>query len=157
MNTGTFYILCITETWLDDTVFNHEVECQGYTLFRNDRNRHGGGVAIYAKDNLDVILKQDFNLDGIESLWIEITKINLIDSLLVCAMYRPPNSDQQYYDNMINVITKAAASEKEMIILGDFNYDYKLDETLCNNPMKYVEDLFSLQQLILDKTRVVPK
>jgi hypothetical protein len=35
---------------------------------------------------------------------------------------------------MINVITKAAARKKEMIILGDFIYEYKFDETLCNNP-----------------------
>ena len=41
-------ILTLSKTWLDDTVLDGEivpVEC-GYSLFRRDRNRHGGGVAI---------------------------------------------------------------------------------------------------------------
>jgi len=40
--------LTLSETWLDDTVPDDEVfsvEC-GYSLFRHDRNQHGGGVAI---------------------------------------------------------------------------------------------------------------
>jgi hypothetical protein len=156
LHSGKIDVLCITETWLDETIFGHEVDCQGYTLFRNDRNRHGGGVAIYVKDGHDVILRQDLTDNEIESVWVEMKKIEIIDSLLVCAIYRPPSSSHVYYENMINVITKAASNNKEMIILGDFNYDYKLDESLSNNPVKYIEDLFSLRQLILDKTRVTP-
>ena len=36
----------ITETWLDGTVNNTEVNIDGYLLERNYRNREGGGVYI---------------------------------------------------------------------------------------------------------------
>jgi exonuclease III len=43
-------IICLTETWLDNTVTDTEVELNGYKLYRKDRNitnKCGGGLAIY--------------------------------------------------------------------------------------------------------------
>ena len=34
-------ILCITESKLDSSVMNAEVNINGYSIFRNDRNRNG--------------------------------------------------------------------------------------------------------------------
>ena len=37
----------VTETWFDDSiVLLYVVILQNYDVFRNDRNRHGGGVMI---------------------------------------------------------------------------------------------------------------
>ena len=47
-------IFGINETKLDDSIDNAEVHIQGYNLYRKDRNRLGGGVAIYARDALNV-------------------------------------------------------------------------------------------------------
>ena len=44
--------IIITETHLDDTIDSREIDIAGYQLFRKDRNRSGGGVAIYIKDEL---------------------------------------------------------------------------------------------------------
>ena len=41
-------IVCIVESWLDGTILDKELSLPGYKLYRWDRNRHGGGVAIYA-------------------------------------------------------------------------------------------------------------
>ena len=41
------HILCISETWLDNEISDSEVSIGNYDLVRLDRNRHGGGVAIY--------------------------------------------------------------------------------------------------------------
>ena len=41
--------ICISETWLDDSITNAEIDLPGYTIERNDRNRHGGGVCLYIR------------------------------------------------------------------------------------------------------------
>ena len=46
-------IICVNETWLDNTVNNHEVELNGYDLVRKDRNRHGGGVAMFIRSMIN--------------------------------------------------------------------------------------------------------
>ena len=44
--------ICITETWLDNTVFDSEIQIAGYDIRRKDRSRHGGGVCIYIRSDL---------------------------------------------------------------------------------------------------------
>ena len=45
-------VLGITETKLDNTVNNEEVEVDGYNLIWSDRNRNGGGIASYIKTSI---------------------------------------------------------------------------------------------------------
>ena len=44
--------ICITETWLNNTVFDSEIQIAGYDIRREDRSRHGGGVCIYIRSDL---------------------------------------------------------------------------------------------------------
>jgi len=60
----------LTETWLDDTISDHEILPSEYSLYRWDRNRHGGGVAI--SNNIRCCQKPDFSSGEIESLWVEL-------------------------------------------------------------------------------------
>ena len=41
------HIICITKTKTDSTIDNSHIEVDDYVAVRNDRNRHGGGVAMY--------------------------------------------------------------------------------------------------------------
>ena len=43
-------ILSINETRLDDTINDGLIHLNGYDVLRKDRNRMGGGVAIYFRD-----------------------------------------------------------------------------------------------------------
>ena len=47
-------VFTINETRLDESIGNVEVNIQGYNLWRKDRCRYGGGVAIYTRDTLNV-------------------------------------------------------------------------------------------------------
>ena len=40
-------ILVFSETWLNDSVHDKEIEVNDYNVFRCDRLQKGGGVAIY--------------------------------------------------------------------------------------------------------------
>ena len=45
-------IVCLVETWLCSDVLDNEVLIPNYSTVRLDRNRHGGGVAMYIHDNV---------------------------------------------------------------------------------------------------------
>ena len=48
-----FTVVYLTETWLDNSIDNVIVQVNGYAdLFRMDRNRHGGGVLAYVKNDI---------------------------------------------------------------------------------------------------------
>ena len=45
-------ILALSKTWLDTSVVDAELTVKGHSLYRKDRNQHGGGVAVYLKSSL---------------------------------------------------------------------------------------------------------
>ena len=45
-------VLAITEKWLDKMIADSEVCPNGYNIYRNDRNRKGGGVAFIVSNQL---------------------------------------------------------------------------------------------------------
>ena len=149
-----FDVFCLTETWLHDDILDCMLEIDGYIMFRKDRQfSKGGGEIIYVKEDLRPILKTELNCSDVESLWVEI-KIPKLSSYLIGCMYRQPKATNQYYNAMLDNIEKALSINENIILLGDLNYDYKLDQNLCNNPVYYIECLFDLTQMITSPTRV---
>ena len=65
-------IIAFTETWLDDTIVDGEIAVQCYSVYRKDRNRHGGGIAVYVVDRLKVTRRNDLKMDDIELIWLEL-------------------------------------------------------------------------------------
>ena len=46
------HIIAVTETWPDSTISDKELMVPGYQITRGDRDRHGGGIALYVQDHL---------------------------------------------------------------------------------------------------------
>ena len=46
------HILAINETKLDETIADSLLGVEGYALHREDRKRHGGGVAVYVRNSI---------------------------------------------------------------------------------------------------------
>ena len=67
-------VFTINETRLDESISNVEVNIQGYNLWRKDRCRYGGGVAIYTRDILNVKEMSSFAPENIEAVCLEIIK-----------------------------------------------------------------------------------
>ena len=44
------HIVCVVETWLSPDITDNELQISGYQLVRLDRNRNGGGIAMYVSD-----------------------------------------------------------------------------------------------------------
>ena len=55
---------------------------------------------------------------------------------------------------MLNNFENVLAKNKEIVILGDLNINYILDENLCENQARFIKTLLRCKQLILEPTRV---
>ena len=64
-------IVCVTETWLDDSVMDSKIELSGYVVQRKDRERSGGGVCMYIRSHLAVNPRPELSTHQLETLWIE--------------------------------------------------------------------------------------
>ena len=73
-------------------------------------------------------------------------------SLLICFVYRPPNSRSSWNDQLKIYLENCTQYCKEIMILGDFNMnlmDSKVEKRWMQNFSK-----FSFSQLITEPTRV---
>ena len=85
------------ETKLSPDILDSEFLPEGYKCWRNDRNRHGGGVIVIHKDDLKVT-KVNVKVKS-EVLAVKI-ECQGKKPLIMCAAYRPPNNDRQYMDQL---------------------------------------------------------
>ena len=82
-------VLGITESKLDGSVTSAEVNINGYSIIRNDKNRNGGGVACYMRNDLCVNIKNIFS-NSIKYVFFEIL-IPKVKPITFGIFYRPPN------------------------------------------------------------------
>ena len=70
-------VLMITETKLDDSFPEQQFYIEGFNIpFRLDRNRHGGGLLLYIRNNINAVLLKSYVFpDNIEAFFIEILSI----------------------------------------------------------------------------------
>ena len=91
-------VVGLTETKLDATVLDVEVNIEGYELIRSDRNRHGGRVACCIKNDTAFRSRGGF-FNEIENLFFDIL-LPKTKPILVAIIYRPPNqSNIRYYQH----------------------------------------------------------
>ena len=82
-------VIGLTETKLDATVLDDEVNIDDYELIRSDRSRHGGGVAYFIKNDVAFTSRGGFS-NEIENLFFDIL-LPKTKPILVGILYRPPN------------------------------------------------------------------
>lgn len=113
-------LLCITETHLDDNITFSDLLLDNYAQpFRKDRNCMGGGILVYCNDNLYSKRRADLESPNLETIWIEIQLKGMI--LLICAVYRPPNTKDSFWENFSYAIEQAYETSNNIIIAGDIN------------------------------------
>ena len=160
-------VLGITETKLDDTINNEEIKIDGYNLLRSDRNRNGGGVACYIKNNIAYNRKPSLS-ENIENVTLDIL-LPKSKPITVGIIYRPP-SQNDFVEHFHKALTKLPFQSNEIFLLGDFNinlffeghfilkkYFRKLKEAQSKQSLlkPYLETLltFGLNQIIDKSTR----
>ena len=67
--------------------------------YRLDRNRNGGGLIIYVRDDIpSKVLRKHIFPNNIEGTFVEINFGK--GKWLLCGTYRPPSQSDQYYFDM---------------------------------------------------------
>ena len=116
-------IFGLSETWLDGSFEDGELAVSGYDILRKDRNRRGGGVAVYINQSIKYKRREDLECDEIEALWLEV-KESQRGRVLLCNLYRPPSSPSSV-DDQIYYMMKAALNEgMGIIVMGGFQLQY---------------------------------
>lgn len=107
------HILALTETHLDDSFDNSVVAVDGYNLYRRDRDKHGGGVALYIKDSIVVVQRNYIMCVDVEILWIQIN-IPHSKHFLVGCCYRPPSAHVSYLDKICEIVDRVSECLKTL-------------------------------------------
>ena len=115
-------IIAITESWLDDSFNVGEVFPSDYSVFRNDRNTHGGGVALGIKCNLNLVLRSEFLSKNLEIVWAEFNTVK--GKCFFGVYYRPPSQNKNSLEILDENLCKIQASNRSYelcSLVGDFN------------------------------------
>ena len=118
------HILAINETKLDGHIADELVDIDGFSIKRCDRNRNGGGVAIYVKDNLfdKCSVREDVPVSSLEAVCIECKPVRSAP-FIVFAWYRPPDESVDIFRQLEESLQYLDNENKEVILLGDTNCD----------------------------------
>ena len=109
-----------TETWLNPTITSSEIFPPNYEVIRKDREDGYGGVLLAVRNDLVYDIIQT-GISG-EHVFAKLT-FGQNTNLIVGALYRPPNSDIHYLDEMCSTVEELAVKNKKaaLWIAGDLN------------------------------------
>ena len=129
-------ILTVNETKIDSKVDDQLIAVDDFSLLRNDRNRQGGGVALYVRNTVGFRPRQDFPNKSLEIICIEVEPPHS-NPFIVIAWYRPPSEPNSCFDSLQENLSFFDREGKEIIILGDTNCDF----SHANNSPSHVVQL----------------
>ena len=118
-------ILAITETRLNvNSVCN--VDLLNYELYHTDSPTSAGGAAIYITKTLKSIPRPDieFNMQLVESCWVEISPCNGKAPLLIGSIYRHSGANIEEFTKQLDDLIKILQNRYQLYILGDMNIDF---------------------------------
>ena len=139
-------VVCLVETWLSTNIFDSELFTPNYTIVRRDRNRHGGGVALYVCNS--VLFKSLVcGPADLELLIVSLCKGKF--KLCLGVFYRPPSSPPDIFDNLCELLLSVDLSHfSNFVLIGDFNVNFLCESSslfpyICN-----LSNSFSLTQVV---------
>lgn len=138
-----FNIICLTETWLGDSISNDLLFPPHYSVFRSDRNtatsnksRGGGVLTAIPNPKPGTIRRPDLEQTD-ECLWIEIPCSDGFN-LLIGNHYFPPDTCVLAIKNYFNFLENNIDSSKfRTLLIGDFNvpgFNWETGSCIPNTP-----------------------
>ena len=80
-------IMCLNETRFDLSISDSLVNVDNYQIIRNDRDRHGGGVAVYVHESISYKIRSDLMPDNLEVVTLQIAN-SKFKPFIVTSIYR---------------------------------------------------------------------
>ena len=154
-------VLCLSETKLDDHVNTSLFTIDDFhdPLTRH-RNRHGGGVAIYVRNNIPVKRLPNLELSDIEWIWC-LVKIKSF-TVIISVVYLPPNLSSAQHANFFEKLQESSAlalamAPDNIIIMGDFNggNTFLSSEFPLHSPISQYETRLKDEMSVLNFTQLI--
>lgn len=125
-------IISISETWLNSNSSDSSISLHGYKVFRADRVTHGGGVAIYVKNEISCKINcKSGNNDLVEYIFIEIFSNG--DKLLFGSVYRP--NRRISFEDFFAKLEVISTPFTKIVIAGDFNSNILINTNITESMM----------------------
>ena len=93
------HIIGITQTKIDSSIDNSDIEIDDYVVVRNDRNKYGGGVPMYIHKSVNYQLREDLLRLNIESISVQV-KMGNYKPFIVTTLCRPPGKPVAYFNDI---------------------------------------------------------
>ena len=156
-------VIALSETHLDGSIDSNEIRFDGYTVFRRDRSRAGGGVLFYVRNVLNPVHLSYLHSSHVENLFVKVMSNNKQCIFGVC--YRPPNQAAnemsvffEGLNSQLSSINDSNLQDCPIFLLGDFNdrcTQWGIDHQCSELKFKLVcfAEEFNLVQLVTKPTR----
>lgn len=142
--------IVITESWLNDSIFNAQIFDSRYTVFRKDRSTRqtrGGGLLLALLNEENMRAERLSHLEtGDENLWVKVTIQGVC--LFICIVYIPPSSKTNVYTTFFETLISNLTyfGDKKILVIGDFNINSSQNPRAVDTELSYVMELFQLKQ-----------
>ena len=116
------HVIGINETKIDSSISDTDIQIEGYRVVRRDRNKWGGGVALFIHESIsNYCIRSDLMDNNLESLSIQIKQGNF-KPFIITSVYLPDVSVDVFreVESLVRLLDK---ENKESIIIGDTNCD----------------------------------
>ena len=134
-------VILLCETWQNKN--SPSISLPGYEyVYKIRKHKIGGGVGIFVSDRIRYTeVKLSANYESIEHVVINIKTKHGNESITICSLYRPPNTNDtkfvEEYKNLLLDLYKTSTSRK--LILGmDHNLDF-LKHSLHKRTHDFIE------------------
>ena len=87
-----------------------------FNIYRQDRKSRGGGVLVAINESLQSSIIP--SPDDLEIISVSITHQ---ETIILCTVYIPPNSDSDYLNSLLLYLSSLYISHDHIILVGDFN------------------------------------
>ena len=109
--TSCVAILAVIEHWLKKHITDAQVNLPNYQTLRSDRKLSArGGAMLYIHDTLPTSKVYTYDDNICEAVICNIDSENLI----VAAVYRPPNTPEESFKNMLNFLQTHISKESNL-------------------------------------------
>ena len=148
-------VLVVTETKLDSSFPFGQFSIDGFARpFRRDRNKNGGGVMIFVRDDIpSKEIKISFLPSDMECLFIEIN-IKKTKWLIVGCYHPPSQNDNYFFYNLSKALDSLNSNYEKFLLVGDFNsedHETEITNFLNNHEAKNIvkQKTFSIPRVLI--------
>ncbi len=154
--------LCLTESWLNNSISDEEMQIPNYKIVRLDRGngsskKGGGGLVAYVDLKYDYQHIVDWNLcnGDIEIMWLKL-RLKLTRPTYNGLVYHPPSGNVENFCEIFEqkCLDIQSSMNCDLLVMGDINIDTK--KTTDSNTKRYLNMCrhLNLGHLIKHPTRV---